>query len=505
MTESRQKLVSVGALLFSAILVGLVISEATYSFKPAWAALVPVAPIAFAWLFFAIPTVWQKSQSVVQLRNSLLLLVIGLYLLLNYGFMQVRIPLSVSNGIPLGELVLLFSIITINFDTMSTSLSKTVFLVPFLAWWTLGIGRSFMDAFEYGFWALRDANHVIESLFLVVGFAFVTRWQELERFFHWFKWILIISSIYALGYPWSETLQSLSPKLVAGAGHEVALFFNYTNTPTLLLLAASYLIFSASRHSIKELSYATLLLAFTIFMFQTRTIYLQVIAIFVLLALYRRKSLGKTIVVIVALYGFVAVISMFGLHFQGRIGEVSLPFLLNHFLAIGGVESEGLEGAARGVPQRVEWWRDLYQRWTSDASTFLFGMGYGFPLIDFEEHSGITVREPHNSYISVVARLGLSGIVAFLWMHILLLRVWHHSYMACRRMHWQNGEKQLLLLMIFFVLLWVHATGEDAFEKPFFAIPYYFFWGIVLRMNWHLRHNFSYDAISLPAANGVGG
>jgi hypothetical protein len=36
-----------------------------------------------------------------------------------------------------------------------------------------------------------------------------------------------------------------------------------------------------------------------------------------------------------------------------------------------------------------------------------------------------------------------------------------------------------------FILVWVFAIGEDAFEKPFNAIPYYFFWGIILRFYYH--------------------
>jgi hypothetical protein len=58
------------------------------------------------------------------------------------------------------------------------------------------------------------------------------------------------------------------------------------------------------------------------------------------------------------------------------------------------------------------------------------------------------------------------------------------------RMHSLEGENRLLILMIFFILVWINAIGEDAFEKPFITIPYYFFWGVVLRMNWYLSKNF---------------
>ena len=69
-----------------------------------------------------------------------------------------------------------------------------------------------------------------------------------------------------------------------------------------------------------------------------------------------------------------------GLQIEGRLGQpVSLQFLINHFMSIGGVSAEGVEGAAGGVIQRLGWWTQLYQRWTSSIGSFLFGLGYGFP------------------------------------------------------------------------------------------------------------------------------
>lgn len=439
-------------------------------------------------------------MTLVEFRNNLLLIVVGLYLLLNDGFMQLRIPPAAGHGIPIGELVLLFSILTINYDVLLPRISIIVLLLPFMIWWSVGLSHAFMAIPEYGFWAFRDASHVIESLFLVIGFTFAEHQQMLERFFNWLKKIFIIVCIYTLSYPFSEILQPLSPKLVAGAGYEMPLLFNYGQTSSdLLIITSYYLIFSSSR--VFPYFVAIFLLGFAIFMFQARTIYLQIIAVSSLLVVYRSSSFLRVITMIIVLVGFLATMPMVGLHFKGRLREVSLDFLINHFLAIGGVENEGVEGAARGVPQRLGWWSDLYERWTADARTFVFGLGYGFPLINFRQHEGIVVREPHNSYVSIMARLGLLGSLAFIWMHTLLLRVWYHTYRACSHMGWHEGENRLLMLMMFFILIWISAIGEDAFEKPFCAIPYYFFWGIVLRMNWHLSNNPLYSRLRFVTAS----
>ena len=434
-------------------------------------------------------------MTLVDIRNNLLLLVVGLYLLLNVGFMQVRIPPTAGSGIPIGELVLLISLMTINYQKLIQRTSAVISLIPFLIWWILGLSSAFISSSEHGFWALRDASHVIESLFLVVGFAFSERPQTFDRFFILLNKFLIFTCIYELGYPFRETLQSLSPTFIAGAGYKVSLLFNYTSALLLQYVCYCFLLF-ASTKSNKSLIYysvATFLLGFTAFIYQARTIYLQLVAVSSLIFFFRRRTFSRVIIIILILFSFLVIMPKVGLHFKGRISEVSLEFFINHFLAIGGVENEGVEGAARGVPQRLGWWWDLYERWTSDTSTFLFGLGYGFPLINFQQNQNITVREPHNSYISILARLGLSGGLAFVWMHILMLCVWYRTYKACERMAWQEGENRLLTFMVFFILTWVGSIGEDAFEKPYFAIPYYFFWGMVLRMNWHLGNNSPYS------------
>ena len=42
----------------------------------------------------------------LSMRNTLILLVIGAYMLLNWGFMLVRIPPVPGGGVPVGEILL---------------------------------------------------------------------------------------------------------------------------------------------------------------------------------------------------------------------------------------------------------------------------------------------------------------------------------------------------------------------------------------------------------------
>ena len=187
------------------------------------------------------------------------------------------------------------------------------------------------------------------------------------------------------------------------------------------------------------------------------------------------------------------IIAELDLEIEGRLGQrVSAIFIKNHFLALFGVESEGVVSAAKGVTQRIEWWSDLLNFWSEQVGSILFGLGYGLPLIDFKIQNNVVVREPHNSYISILTRLGVIGAVVWVWIHILLINVWRKAFYLCKENRWRLGENRLLFLMVYFILIWVLAIGEDAFEKPFNAIPYYFFWGIVLRFYSYLKNSVIY-------------
>lgn len=422
-----------------------------------------------------------------RLRETATLVVVALYLILNYGFMLVRMPPNV--GVPFGEILLMTYLLWLNEVRLLPRFSNTIFLLPFLTWWVSGIGRAYFAFPEYGLVAIRDATHVIESLFLWVGFVFAAREENIERFFRWLPWILGISVVYGIGFPLQETLKSFSPSVLSSAGKSTAIFFQYTNTSVLILLAAAYLMIVRPKTiALGPMLLAPLLLAYVVAIFQARTIYLQVIAMLLLFAWQYRSSFVKmSSALLLGAMAFL-VVSALGIQFTGRLGgAISIDFIIAHFGTIMG-EGEGeLAGVAGGVDLRTGWWLSIWERVTSSAGNFLFGLGYGFPLIDFYGPGGATIREPHNSYISIFARTGVVGLLAFIWMHAILLVVWFRALRLCRRARYRLGQERLIVLLIYFMLIWVYGIGEDAFEKPFNAIPYYFFWGIVLHYSLHLR------------------
>ena len=426
------------------------------------------------------------------IRNNTLLIVVFLYLLFNWGFQQVRIPPVAGGGLPVGEIVLFMALATINYTRTLGLLHQTVYLVPFAIWWFFGLGRAMLDFSIHGAWALRDAAHVIESLFILAGFVFASDPRYVDKFFKWLPRFLVLGVIYAAFYPMRDVLWSISPTIIAGNGLVVPVFGSMSNTAFVVILAAFYLILFHSGRFLANLV-AMLLIGYVIVLFQARTNYLVLIAVFGFILYHRRSSFGNLGLLAIIGGMALALVTLLGVQIQGRLGETfSLDFLIEHFLAIFGYGSttyEGVDAAAEGVGQRIEWWMRILGQLTDSAYTLLLGMGYGVPLTNFSGHEGVIVREPHNSYVTIFARTGIIGGIAWFWMMGILFLRWVRSFNIARAVGWREGENRFLILMVFFISCWVLALGEDGFEKPYNIIPFYFFWGIALRMSLQLERD----------------
>ena len=427
-------------------------------------------------------------MTVEQLRNTTLLWIVGLYIIFNAGFMQLRIPPGGSAGVPLGDLALLFALVTINHIRVVPIFARNVFLAPFIIWWGLGISRALLGFGEYGFWSLRDAVHVLESLFLYVGFAFALRPSGVERYFQWLPLVLTIAGIYALFFPFRETLQSFSPSVWAAAGEDRAIFFQYQAFYFIVLWAVAYLlIFRSSGSGLRNLLLAGVLLACTVMFYPARTLYFQIVALALLFIVCRPKAFGKNTIIIACGIIALSLFPFFDLQIASRFGEsISLDLIFRHLLSSLGEAHKGVEGSASGVSLRLFWWTQLITEVTSNITSFLFGLGYGFPLVHFTTYE-VDIREPHNSYVSIFSRIGIVGLFAFLWIHVLLMRVWVRAYRQCGRLRWIVGQDRLLVVLAYFVMIWILAFTEDGFEKPYITIPYYFSWGVLLGFARHLR------------------
>jgi O-antigen ligase len=413
------------------------------------------------------------------------------YLILNTGFEMIRIP-PVGPGIPIGELVLVVSLCLVDVFALLAKMASQVWIFPILLWWALSLTRSLYDVHVGGAWSFRDASQAIESLFLFVGFWLINSPANAHYFFRWMRRMFVVAILYGLLFPISPALQKFSPSLPGMGTGSAHLFFQMTNTPVILIWAACWLFIERGRSRGpvrgRELL-AGLLIAFAVAFAQSRTIYLGVLLVGVLLFVTRSKLATRWTALLLLGALIIGAVSVSGISIKGRLGKkISLDFIVSHFEAISGkASSEETEGAAAGIPQRIGWWRAIYVKMIRSPQKILFGLGYGVPLTNFTPGNGVVIREPHNSYISVIARLGVTGMLVWLLMQGALYFAWSRAYRLAGRMEWFEDRRNLLVLLIFNVLLLVTAIGEDGFEKPFYAIPYYLFFGVILRYGRILR------------------
>jgi hypothetical protein len=368
-------------------------------------------------------------------------------------------------------------------------MSTVVRIAPFLIWWSYSIGRAIVATPEHGFWALRDASQALESCFVIVGFNFAREPEDVERLFRWLPRLLVVACIYGvIGNQFRDQLKAISPVLTGGSGEPVTLIGIMNTTDVLMLCAAVYLLIMAreGKPTLRPVLVASAIVCYTVLVFQNRTIYLGLFAILGVMGLFRAKLVGRILAMVPVFIAAVLIISALGLKVSGRLSqEVSLSFFAEHIAAVFGIadrSNAAIADAASGVDERLTWWTNIFHQLTADPVTFLIGLGYGFPLIPFTANGGIVAREPHNSLISVFARGGLIGLSCWLWFQLELFTCWLRYFSAqAKRRGSRQWENRLLVLLSFLVLVMVGAIGEDNMEKPFFAIPYYFFWGVLLR------------------------
>ena len=430
----------------------------------------------------------------VGLWRKVVLWTVAGYLVLNTGFEMLRIP-PVGPGIPVGELVLVVALCLINLLAVLPMMASETWMFPVLLWWAISLPRSLFDTTVGGAWAFRDASQAIESLFLIVGFWIVNTQSSLRYFFRWLRRFFLLAILYGLLFPFVGPLQKFSPTIHGMGTSTTHILFQMTNTPEILVWAASWLFVDRRSQGGRFVKgrelLAGVLIAFAVAFAQSRSVYLCVLLVGVLLFVTRSRLAARWTALLLLGVLIIGAVSVSGIQIKGRLGtKISLDFIVSHFEAISGkASSDETQGAAEGVPQRIGWWTAIYKKMIRSPEKMIFGLGYGIPLTDFHTGGRVVVREPHNSYISVIARLGVSGMIVWLLMQGTLYHSWWRAYRLCGRMHWIEDRNNLLILVLYNALALIVAIGEDGFEKPFYAIPYYLFFGVILRYGRHLRQS----------------
>ena len=449
----------------SAVAIGLMLS--------AW----PIAVVVLFVVLFILPIVYHYQRN---LRFWQLLVSVGTiaYASLNYGF--ANFSPGAFFGIPVGHLILSFALLLVMMQ--SKKLHRELFSEP-ITWLSillffLSLCHLILDVPAKGMYAIRDANYAFEILFGICGYLWAARYYNDQSFFKFLLALFIVTFVYSLTYPFKDLLVQYSP--VSGLFREVPLLGSYAAVTFYLVLGGLFCFIVAPGIWPKyvHIFYALgVLQIIWSLIFQERSMYLGLAIGIVLITFFSKVRLlfKVSIIGIISILAMFLVVDLFNLEVKGRVGELSSDFFLEH------IKSIFLTGESIGVDTsrwRIELWISVIESWRASFSTIVFGLGFGDPLVNFLMPGGVEVRQPHNTHITVLARMGLIG---FLVWALIFCRVLYLLIKAFRMSKGKILEKNIVLwFMLFYMLSFILSSVQPWLEFSYGAVPFFILMGFAV-------------------------
>jgi len=422
---------------------------------------------------------WARGR--MEIWQVLVLLALTPYIILNYGFDN----FAVGFNFPLGELLMFMGL---GLAILSTprgflrNLLRDPVIVCLFALLLLSCAHLIVDVPRYGFYAIRDSSVFVEAIFLIAGLVWAQSSRNIRLFAYWMFCVLLVNLVYTYTFPWNERIQAVSPS--SGIFHPVPLFGNYEQNGVFLVAGVLFCVWLApslvqwSRWVLLGLAVAQL---GGLAILQLRSMYVGIVLLLALLLFLgeTKKMAGVAYALAWGMGGVLALllaVTSLGIKLQGRMGPVDLSFIQEHaatVLALGDSNTRMSHDVDRG-----DWYGEVWDRVRSSPSNMAVGEGFGQALIDFENEQGIPVRQPHNTSLTVLARLGFVGLSIWL----LFLGLLATRYVKFLRLRTTSPAISALVLwlLMYSVLAFMFTSVQPEFEFSHGAIPFFFMQGLAI-------------------------
>lgn len=417
------------------------------------------------------------------------------YALLGKGFAYLGVrPVYVSELLLLGGLVTVFLSLTAHQHLVRfPRLLLPLCLV--MAW---GAVRTAPYIPQYGLDALRDAALWGYALFALVAFAVISarprrlgllidRYRMFASFYPYAVLVVLVLSMLnadSLSLP-GTSVQVISPKLgdigVHLGGVAILYMLGMTRARSTLWLTAMCAAFAivASQNRGGAVAFAA-----------------GVLAVIIVRGRLPRRLLALTSVgLCLAVLGTVVLPSI-SLH-QGR--QLSIHQIAVNYLSVltDSADSQGLVAATKDW--RLRWWSSIVS-YTVGGEYFWHGKGFGVNLADvdgFQVNADGSLRSPHNSHLTMLARSGVPGFA--LWLAALFVWLW--TAYRCHARARKNGDTAWERLFAFLIGYWVAFVVEASFdvvlEGPMAGVWFWTLFGMGLAA---FRHYGRASRLSNPPA-----
>lgn len=173
----------------------------------------------------------------------------------------------------------------------------------------------------------------------------------------------------------------------------------------------------------------------------------------------------------------------------GRSREFSVRQLVLNVTSIVGSDEEGDLDETKAW--RLRWWGKIVD-YTLYGEYFWQGKGFGVNLANSDgfqvEFDNTPLRSPHNGHLTVLARMGVPGLVLWIMIQGSWLYAMLNSYVRAR----QRGDVTWMMVFVFLVAYWLalnfNAAFDVYFEGPMGGL---WFWSVVgfgLAAAWVYEH-----------------
>ncbi len=439
---------------------------------------------------------WCRAQ--MEWWQMLVLLALTPSIILNYGFDNFAVGAG-GFKFPLSDVLMFVALVLLAWRVGMSAIKNILLDPPFVCLIALLVMTFFHLLFNvprYGFYSVRDSSMFFEAVILILGVAWAQNPRNTEFLKLWLFYVLLINLFYSYTFTWGERIQYMSPKF--GVFHPVPLLGNYQQTALWLLLGVIYFLWIAPQ-VVRWPRWILVFLAAAqlggLGILQARSMYVGIGLIFLILFLFgeTRKLIGFASTIgwgAGALLALLLTVSALGIQIQGRMGPVTFAFVgeqLNTIFAMGDPRTR-----MSHEEDRADWYGEVWGRVTSSAANMVVGEGFGQALIDFVNDEGIPVREPHNSSLTVLARLGFVGLS--IWLSFIAMVV--VRYVRFLRMRSASEETRATILWLFlcFLLYLLMASVQPTLEFSHGSMPFYFMAGLAIGIMGQRKYSFDPQA-----------
>lgn len=438
----------------------------------------PYGPAAAAALaVIGIGLAWQVRH--LSLGAALVLSTVAGFVLLNRGFGYIGVSVGPA-PLLVGELTIAAALLLLPHGRVLPQFARDP-MAAWLALWFLWGGLVLsLQLNALTFDVAKDASIVYYPLFLYFGYVVASFERNRKTILRVLGLTFLLFLVYIFGFPWDVAIQDASPRVLMDLG----LFGHYNTAYVHVLGGALFFVILGPRVFPRLaggicLALGALFLGTLLFVQSRAGVLGAVACLGLLLFLGYRGRFVKLSLGLFVLAVLVAFANARGVTLQGWKAPATLDFLSHMVETTFGAGTDEYEAGLHATREsRFQMWRTAIEPNLASPAAFLFGNGFGDLLVDIELNTGWIKRSPHNSFVTIFARVGLVGLAIFVGLHQRFLSV---VWRAIRRtrLRGRTAQRQTLsFLLVYYTAFTMGALFSVVYDTPYMAAPCYFAMGL---------------------------